>query len=95
MIKRYKCEMPFCNYQTNHRHKIHNHHIIPREAGGCNKSYNKIYLCPNCHASIFSIYAKRGIHSKKENNIEIIKWSNNRTVLEYIENGQHKIHFII
>ena len=94
MIKRYNCEIPNCDYQTNHRHKIHNHHIIPKEAGGTNKIHNRLYLCPNCHSAIYSKYAKKGIHSIKSD-LEILAWKNNRTILEYIINNEHKYHSTI
>ena len=69
----YKCNFPGCVYETEHRHLIHNHHIVSKSNGGSNKHHNLVMLCPNCHGKIFQPDAKRGIHSiKGKESIELI-----------------------
>ncbi len=69
----YKCNFPGCDYSTDHRHQIHNHHIISKSKGGSNKKYNLVMLCPNCHGKIFQEDAKRGIHSiRGKDSIELV-----------------------
>lgn len=70
----YLCEFPFCEYSTNLRSKIHQHHILPKEQNGNNSSSNLIFLCANCHNKIYIKTSKQGQHSiKDENSIEIIR----------------------
>jgi 5-methylcytosine-specific restriction endonuclease McrA len=69
----YKCNFPGCNYETDLRHQIHNHHITSKQEGGTNQKHNLIMLCPNCHSKVFQPSAKRGIHSiKGVDSIELI-----------------------
>jgi len=89
---RYKCQL--CDHQTNYRTQINEHHIKPKELGGCNKKWNLISLCPNCHNRIYISESKKGNHSIKcDNSIILIGWHNNLTILEYIDgegNAQFK-----
>ena len=62
---RYTCKFPGCNYETDLRSQIHEHHIKSKQENGTNKEFNLIYLCPNCHAKIYQPSALRGIHSIK------------------------------
>lgn len=87
----YKCESPICvGYETENRHQIHCHHIIPREHGGNNKKSNLIFLCPNCHSCVFIEESTQGIHSiKTKNSIILNGWlqSSGGRVLEYIDSN--------
>lgn len=89
---KYHCEFPNCTYETNQRSHIHIHHIIPREFGGCDKKWNKIFLCPNCHATKIFVPNSSGIHSYKTKETIVIKgWriSTGGRMLEYIDaNGE-------
>lgn len=87
----YKCQFPNCSYECNERSYIHNHHIVPKELGGSDKSGNRIYLCPNCHCRVYIPESSSGIHSIKSNNsIIIIGWlmSTAGKVLEYINSNE-------
>jgi 5-methylcytosine-specific restriction endonuclease McrA len=92
----YYCEFPCCEYQTENRFQINFHHIIPIECGGKNNNYNRIWLCPSCHTSVYVPESKRGIHSiKTENSIIILRWSQSTEgkILEYIDiNGELKYY---
>ena len=93
---RYQCEFPNCGYETKNRTQIHEHHIVPKELGGKDKKFNKIFLCPNCHNRVYIPEAKIGIHSiKNDNSIIISKWlmSTAGKVLEYIEQNETKYYF--
>jgi 5-methylcytosine-specific restriction endonuclease McrA len=82
----YYCEYPNCNYQTDIRSKINYHHIIPKSKSGSNKNFNRIWLCPNCHTSIYIPEETKGIHSKfNDNSIIILGWklSTAGKILEY------------
>ena len=89
---RYKCQI--CRYTTDLKSQIHEHHIIPREAGGPDFKWNKVWLCPNCHSKIFSEQSITGIHAKKGVlSIRLIGWRDTTAgkLLEYIdENGETK-----
>lgn len=90
----YYCEFPNCDYSTNIRSQIHKHHIISRAQIKCNKKFNTIFLCPNCHTKIYIPEVKKGIHSKHtEDSIILIRWlmSTSGKVLEYkdINNNIH------
>ncbi len=81
---RFNCKFPECIYETDNRHQIHNHHIIPKEMGGDNAKHNKIMLCPNHHSNIYIPSATKGIHSKYSNTSIIIKrYLNGGLFLEY------------
>jgi predicted HNH restriction endonuclease len=70
----YNCNFPKCNYSTDHRHQIHNHHIVSKASGGNDNKVNLIMVCPNCHSNIFQADAKSGIHSiKGKSSIELIR----------------------
>ena len=82
----YKCEGPACVYTTPDKHQIHHHHIVPKSAGGTNKRFNLVRLCPTCHHKVYIPGTKRGIHSIKAKNYIILKSlipSTKGTVLEY------------
>ncbi len=67
------CE--FCNYETKSRSKINWHHIVPKELGGSNKVFNRIYVCPTCHNLIYVPESKTGTHSiKTEQSIILLGW---------------------
>lgn len=83
---RYFCQFPSCSYETNQRNQIDLHHIIPKETGGKDDKWNRIYLCPNCHRKIYIPEAKKGMHSKKGNDSIILlnkHFSTNGQILEY------------
>lgn len=89
----YKCQFPQCKYETNNRFQIHYHHIIPKECGGTNKEYNRIWLCPNHHSRIYIKEATKGIHSIKTKDSIIFKGilqSTSGRLIEYIENDDIK-----
>jgi hypothetical protein len=67
----YYCEI--CDFSTKNRNHIHEHHIIPKELKGCNKSFNTVILCSICHSMIYVEGSKSGIHSVKNDNSIIIK----------------------
>lgn len=67
---KYKCEL--CDFETNNKHQIHHHHIVPVKYGGNNSKMNKIRVCPNCHNSIYIPYETDGIHSIRSENYIII-----------------------
>ena len=88
---RYKCQFPDCSYQTNERRQIDLHHITPKEIGGKDDEWNRIFLCPNCHRKVFIKESKTGMHSKQGNDSIILlkkHFSTNGTLIEYInKNG--------
>ena len=43
---RFKCEIPDCDYETDHRSYVANHHVIPVELGGSNAPWNRLWCCP-------------------------------------------------
>jgi hypothetical protein len=57
----YYCE--FCEYKTQNKSKIHNHHIFPKEISLNNHPDNLILVCPTCHTNIFCKESKSGHHS--------------------------------
>ena len=86
--KEYFCEFPGCDYRTYEKSQINLHHIKPKELGGVNAKYNRIYLCPTHHTKIYIPKSKRGIHTKKGvDSIIIIGWlqSTGGKVLEYVD----------
>ena len=88
---RFKCEIPDCDYETDHRSYVANHHIIPVELGGSDKSWNRLFCCPNHHCRIYIPDATKGIHTiETEDSITILGWRNSRCFLEYIEDGEIK-----
>jgi len=91
---KYKCQFPDCNYETNIKSQINFHHIIPKELNGCDKSFNIISLCPNHHTKIFIPESKHGNHTMKgSDSIIIIRWLNNKTILQYIDCIDEKIKY--
>lgn len=81
---RYKCQFPSCKYETDNRNMIHEHHITPKSENGPDIKWNTINVCPNCHHRIYVETSKNGIHSiNTKDSIQIIKWMNNGTILEY------------
>lgn len=69
----YTCRL--CGFSTDLKTQIHQHHIIPREAGGSNKKFNLVSVCPTCHSLIYSPKATKGIHSVKgSKSIELVCW---------------------
>lgn len=86
-MKQYKCEFPYCDFETDDRQQIEYHHIIPRSLNGSNKSNNRIWLCRNCHSKIYIPNTTRGLHSKnRPNKIMIIGWktsTNGKKILHY------------
>lgn len=93
----YKCEFPDCKYVCDDRNQIHSHHIVPKELGGSDKSFNRISVCPNCHTRIYVEKSTSGMHSIRNKNSVVLKtWllSTDGRVLEYIdEYGETKYHF--
>lgn len=90
----FKCEYPNCDYVTEHRSAIHYHHIIPIEVNGTDAEYNRIYLCPNHHNSIYVPSSKSGIHSINKDGVILIRkvYSTVGFLLEYKENGEIKYY---
>jgi uncharacterized protein YlaI len=85
-MSRYYCNFPSCSYSTDDRNKIDLHHIQPRETGGADDKWNRVWLCPNCHRNIYIPTSKRGMHSKKSTeSIELlgIQYSTAGYFLEY------------
>jgi hypothetical protein len=69
----YKCNFPGCDYLTDARSQICNHHILSKADGGKNGKHNLIMLCPTCHTKIWQINAKYGIHKiKSDDSIELV-----------------------
>lgn len=73
----YFCEL--CDYQTENRSLIEYHHIVPKELEGSDNSFNRIYVCPNHHKTIYIDGSMSGIHSIKNNESIIIKGKFNST----------------
>ena len=93
-MKRYCCQFPECEYKTNKRNLIDLHHIIPKELGGKDDEWNRIYLCPNHHRKTYIPDSKDGYHSiKHEDSITLIKkhFSTGRYVLEYLDRNNQTI----
>jgi len=67
----YYCEL--CDFSTKNRNNVHEHHIIPKELKGCNKSFNKVIICPKCHSMIYVEGSTSGPHSVKTTDSIIIK----------------------
>lgn len=85
---KYNCEFPGCSFATNNRNEIHEHHIIPKEAGGLNNKWNKIFFCATHHGFIFCEQSRHGQHSIRTNNSIILKgwrFSTGGKILEYID----------
>lgn len=86
---KYHCEFPFCTFETDHSSQINEHHIVPKEAGGSNAKFNRIFLCATHHNGF--IYCKEstsGTHSiRNPDSIELIGWrlSSEGKILEYID----------
>lgn len=81
---RYKCQFPDCDFETDNRSQINEHHLIPKELAGPNFKWNMILLCPNHHARVYIPDAIDGIHSIKcENSIILHGWHNWGMLLEY------------
>jgi hypothetical protein len=84
----YYCEM--CDYETEDRDRIHYHHIKPKSMKGSDKSFNRLYCCPNCHHRIY-ITGSKGIHGIKGVNpivIESKMLSSAGMVVEYSMDGK-------
>ncbi len=66
------CKFPNCDFETNIKSKIQNHHIKPKEVDPSKSNKVTIELCPTCHSQVFHPEAKHGQHSiKAENSIHI------------------------
>lgn len=92
----FKCEFPFCEYETDERNLIHFHHIKPKELSGNNQANNRIHLCPNCHAKIFIPESKFGNHSiEGKESITILSrlLSTNGSVLHYRKSSDRKNYY--
>jgi len=95
----YCCDFPGCDYETELRSQIVDHHIIPRSMGGDNKQSNRLMVCPTHHAHIFIEGMKHGIHSKKNDSSIIIEtrlFSTGGHVIQYktIDSDDIKFHCI-
>ena len=97
MGKRYRCQFPGCPFETDEAWQIETHHIVPRELGGCDRPYNLVDLCPNCHNRVFVPEARLGQHSRRtEDSIVIRRWvrSSGGMLLEYASlSGEVGYHF--
>ncbi len=90
------CEL--CNYTTEIRSKINEHHINPKENNVSNDNYNLVYLCPNCHNKIYIPESTKGIHSIKSNDSIIINgWlkSTDGRILSIIHTNSDNEEYII
>lgn len=67
----YYCEL--CDFSTENRNNVHEHHIIPKELKGSNKSFNRVIICARCHSMIYVEGSTSGIHSIKNVDSIIIK----------------------
>ena len=95
---KFKCLFPNCNYETENRSQIHNHHIIPKENGGNDSNGNRIMLCPNCHSRVYVPNCTSGIHSINSDNSIVINHklqSTSGIVLEYVDHEETKYHFYL
>ena len=94
----YKCNFPGCNYITEVRSQIHNHHIVSKADKGKNGKHNLVMLCPTCHTKIFQESAKYGIHSKSGKDSIILIGKIDSTagkLLEYIDHdGNTQYHIL-
>jgi predicted restriction endonuclease len=84
----YNCQFPGCNYITDQRSQISYHHIKPKEHGGSDFPFNRIFLCPTCHTKVFIPEATTGIHSiKGKDSIQIIGkfYSTDGLLISYID----------
>ena len=93
---KYVCEFPGCEYSTDSRTQINEHHIVPREVGGSNAKWNKIRLCATHHSHIFCEDSRQGIHSIKAKNSIILKgWkiSSEGKILEYVDTDGNTKYF--
>jgi len=82
------CEL--CDYQTEDRDRIHNHHIIPVSMGGPDAATNRLCLCPNDHARVW-VEGAPGTHGIKGSDpVVIIKkcMSTAGMLIEYEERGE-------
>ncbi len=82
----YRCQFPYCSFETNDRMQIESHHIIPKSQGGTHKKKNRIWLCRGCHAKVYIPNMKAGIHCKNNNTkIQLLGWmlSSGGRILEY------------
>ncbi|MDD5651536.1 MAG: HNH endonuclease signature motif containing protein [Candidatus Nanoarchaeia archaeon] len=89
------CENPNCDYSTNNRNKINWHHIKPKELNGSNRSFNRVFLCPNCHSNVYIPESSTGNHAiKTENSIIILEWLNSTTgkILKTIDTKGNEIY---
>ena len=63
---------------------------------GSNNNFNIVYCCPNCHSRIYVDPEVGGIHGKEiKESIKIIRWYNNRRILEIIHCNTNKTELII
>ena len=93
----FRCQFPGCRYETTERHRIHYHHIKPKEFSGVDDEYNRLWLCPNCHNRVY-IPESKGIHSKQSNESIIIKgklMSSGGIVLNYIDNKNEEQYYAL
>jgi len=89
---RYECAI--CGYSSDDRSRLHEHHITPRAAGGTEDMWNKVVLCPNCHAKVHVPGAAHGIHSVvRPDSIIINCWRNNHTLLEWKTAGSEELAY--
>jgi hypothetical protein len=92
----YNCNFPGCEYTTDVKCQIHNHHIVPRSKKGSNKNYNLITVCPTHHAKIFIPGELHGQHSKQSvDSIVMIRKlpSTDGEVLEYKYANEEEVHY--
>lgn len=72
---KYYCHYPGCNYVTESRRNIHDHHIIPKSQHGKNDRSNRVYLCPTHHQYIYIPTETQGHHSHcVEGSIILLGW---------------------
>lgn len=92
----YRCSFPGCDYMTDLRSQMANHHIIPKSMGGNDSKGNRVMVCPNCHTKIYVPNMKHGHHSKytKDSIIILNKlYSTEGYVIEYKCVDDDGIHY--
>jgi hypothetical protein len=90
------CDFPGCEFKTDLRSQIVDHHIVPKSMGGKNNKGNYLRVCPNHHSHIYVDGITTGIHSKKNNDSIILigKFlSTSGNVIQYKSVNSEEINF--
>lgn len=69
------CGFPLCGKSHFSAGVVDLHHIVPVSMGGEDASYNRVYLCPECHRRVYVPGIASGIHkTKKPDSVELIRY---------------------